>query len=453
MVKKISKIFICSKCDAQFPKWNGRCLECGAWGTIVEEISDAKASGKKAMGKIAGATLINLGDIDDIETNKRMEVGVAEFDRVLGGGIVPGSLILLSGEPGIGKSTIIAQIADAIAKNKKNGDVIYASGEESAAQVKNRLLRLKCDIDNIKFISETNVEKIINATRKEHPGLLIIDSIQTVYSSIVESEAGGVSQIRSSAVAFMELAKQDNIATVLIGHITKDGSLAGPKSLEHIVDTVLYLESEKGGHYRMLRTTKNRFGCTNELGIFEMTSTGLMEVENPSSCFLDAGLSNSPGSVISCVIEGTRPFLVEIQALVSKTVFGYPQRKTSGFDMNRLQVLTAVLTKRAGINLTNQDVILNIVGGVKISDTALDLPVCAAIISSFLNKPINRKTITLGEVGLGGEVRNVSRIKERIQEVEKLGFDKLILAPTKDKLTGIDIEIVESLEKLVRVLR
>lgn len=453
MVKKISNIFTCTKCDAQSPKWSGRCLECGAWGTMQADVVDVKEKNKKSVEKIVGADLIDLASVSDIETNRRIKVGTAEFDRVLGGGIVPGSLILLSGEPGIGKSTIIAQIADAIAKNEQASKVIYASGEESASQVKNRLLRLKCSIENISFISETNVEKIINTARKEQPALLIIDSIQTVYSSMVDSEAGSVSQIRSSAVSFMELAKGSGIAIVLIGHITKDGSLAGPKSLEHIVDTVLYLESEKTGHYRMLRTTKNRFGCTNELGIFEMTSTGLQEVKNPSSCFLDENQKKSPGSVVSCVIEGTRPYLVEVQALVSKTVFGYPQRKASGFDLNRLQVLTAVLTKRAGINLTNQDVILNIVGGVKISDTALDLPVCTAIISSFLNTPIERGTMALGEVGLGGEIRNVARVKERVAEAEKLGFDRFILAPNKEKLGSVNVEVAETMEKLVRLLR
>lgn len=453
MNKKIAKIFTCSKCGAQSPKWNGRCLECGAWGTLAEEIIDKKNVGKKELEKIKGANIISFLDVADIGIDQRIKTGVEEFDRVLGGGIVPGSLILLTGEPGIGKSTITAQIADLAAKSTDSTGVIYASGEESAAQVKNRLLRLNCDIAKIKFIGETNVEKIISAAKTEKPSLLIIDSIQTVYSAMLDSEAGNVAQIRSSAIAFMELAKAKDIAVVLIGHITKDGSLAGPKSLEHIVDTVLYLETEKSGQYRMLRTTKNRFGCTNELGVFEMTGSGLKEVKNPSACFMDLSTAGSPGSAISCVIEGTRPFLIEVQALVSKTVFGYPQRKSSGFDLNRLQVLAAVLDKKAGINLSNQDIVLNIVGGVRIADTALDLPVCAAIISSYFNTPIDRKTIIFGEAGLGGEIRNVFKSKERIQEARKLGFDLIVKAPERDKKNLENIKTIGTLADMVAFIK
>lgn len=450
-MNKIKTIYECSKCGAQFPKWNGRCLECGAWSTLGERTTDTKEQEKKQLANVVGAEVIDLNSVGDIGTDSRIRTNISEVDRVLGGGFVPGSLTLLSGEPGIGKSTILAQIADAVAGTGEGEFVVYVSGEESAAQIKNRLVRLRCDVSRIKFISETNVEKIIAAVRGLRPRLLIIDSIQTVYSSLVGAEAGGVSQIRYSTVSFLELAKREDIATILIGHITKDGAVAGPKSLEHIVDTVIYLECEANSDYRILRSTKNRFGSVNELGIFEMTGAGFVEIKNPSSVFLEKNHQDMPGSVISCIMEGTRPFLIEIQALVSKTVFGYPQRKASGFDLNRLQVLTAVLTKRAGVNLSNQDVILNVVGGMKVNDPSIDLAVCSAIISSLLNKTQSRRTIILGEVGLGGEVRNVSRIKERLLEAANLGFNEAII-PVADvgKIKGMELLPVKNLGEIIR---
>jgi DNA repair protein RadA/Sms len=444
MSNKTSTIYVCSNCDAQFPKWSGRCLTCGAWGSLSQEVSEAKS--KKAIKDFPSAKLINLSEIN-LEEKSRHQTKIGELDRVLGGGIVPGSLILLSGEPGIGKSTVVAQLADALAKNKK--EVIYVSGEESASQVKDRLLRLNCDITKIKFISETNVEKICSAAYKEKPELLIIDSIQTVYSSMIDSEAGNVSQIRASAVKFLEIAKQNDVAVILIGHITKDGQIAGPKSLEHIVDTVIQLEVETSNDFRILRATKNRFGSVNELGIFEMTGSGLKEVKSSSSVFLGDNQEKIPGSVVSCIIEGTRPFLVEIQALVTKTVFGYPQRKASGFDVNRLQVLTAVLNKRANVNLSNQDVILNIVGGLKINDPAIDLAVCLAMISSLLNQPISRDVLVLGEVGLAGELRNVSKIDDRLREAEKINFRKAVVSNTKIKNTKLKIEHIKNIGELL----
>ncbi len=468
---KPQTIHICSRCDAQSYKWNGRCSECGAWGTLQEQTVDAKKSENKKPS-VAPAEIIGFNNAETRDfASLRIKTNIGEVDRVLGGGIVPGSLILLSGEPGIGKSTIVAQIADAAAKNST---VFYASGEESFNQVKSRFDRLKCGGENIKFISETNVEKIIAAVNapadievgriaplikgvggikssnpNNPPALLIIDSIQTVYTSAVESEPGGLNQIRASAVSFLEMAKKENIPVILIGHITKDGSIAGPKSLEHIVDTVIYLEAEQKHDYRILRATKNRFGSINELGIFEMTGAGFKEIKNPGAIFLETTDEKISGSVISCVIEGTRPFLVEIQALATKTVFGYPQRKASGFDLNRLQVLIAVLTKRAKINLTNQDVILNVVGGLKINDPALDLPVCLAITSSLLNQVVSRETITLGEVGLGGEVRNVSKLEQRLNEAEKLGFTKAIIPNinTKTKLKTTKVKNIQNIVK------
>lgn len=445
MVSKNSTIFICSHCDAQSPKWSGRCLECGSWGTLTEQMV---SKSQNDSVKIPPAQIINLSDVKNSQAD-RLTTEILEFDRVLGGGIVPGSVVLLSGEPGIGKSTIIAQIADRIAKNKNS--VIYVSGEESASQIKSRFDRLKCDLNNIKFISETEIEKIISALDDAKPALVIIDSIQTVYTSLVPGEAGSLSQIRAAAAKFLEIAKQKNIAVFLIGHITKDGSIAGPKSLEHIVDVVVYLETENLHNYRILRSTKNRFGSVNEVGIFEMTESGFKEIKNPSMVFLETSQENISGSVISCIIEGSRPFLIEVQALVTKTVFGYPQRKASGFDLNRLQVLIAVLIKRAKINLNNQDVILNIVGGLKINEPSLDLAVCLAITSSLLNQFVDRKTIVLGEVGLGGEIRNVAKIDQRLNEAKKLGFTRVIIgdAPTKSEIKLLKIKNINEIAKLL----
>lgn len=450
MSGKISTIYVCSSCDAQFSKWSGRCLECGAWGSLKSEIADEKTKTEKNL-KINPAALIDLTNITE-QSKDRMKTGITEVDRVLGDGIVPGSLLLLSGEPGIGKSTIVAQIANAI--GKKENPAFYASGEESASQVKERFERLDCSLEKIRFLSEINVEKIIASVNScpNQPRLLIVDSIQTMYSSLIDSEAGSVAQIRASAVKFLELAKQKNIAVILIGHVTKDGQLAGPKVLEHVVDTVIYLETENLHNYRILRTTKNRFGSVNEIGIFEMAEKGFIEINNPSSIFLDTAEENLSGSVVSCIMEGTRPFLVEIQALVTKTVFGYPQRKASGFDLNRLQVLSAVITKRTKVNLTNQDIILNVVGGLKITEPSLDLAICAAIITSLLNQALDRKTIILGEVGLGGEVRNISKLEQRLIEAEKLGFTRAIIPNADVKAKKIKIEKIKNLEELIRIL-
>ncbi|MEA3464184.1 MAG: DNA repair protein RadA [Patescibacteria group bacterium] len=446
-MSKIQSIYVCSNCDAQAIKWSGRCLECGAWGTLQMQTIDQKAIDNKAA-QVSPAEIIDFTKTQT-KTLKRIKINISEVDRVLGGGIVSGSLILIGGEPGIGKSTIVAQIANTVALAS---DVIYVSGEESFNQVKDRLDRIKCNAKNIKFINETDVEKILAALNQIKPALVIIDSIQAVHTSLSLSEAGSINQIKASAVKFLEIAKQNNIAIILIGHITKDGSIAGPKSLEHIVDTVIYLETESIHNYRVMRAVKNRFGSVNELGIFEMTGAGFKEITNPSSVFLDTNQQEITGSVISCIIEGTRPFLIEIQALVTKTIFGYPQRKVSGFDINRLQVLTAVLTKRTKVNLTNQDVILNIVGGLKINDPAMDLAICFAITSSLLNQVINRKTIIFGEVGLGGEIRNVSKLEQRLAEAEKLGFDKAIVPNCDVKVKKIKLEKIKNINEVVEYI-
>jgi len=450
MANNIKTIFVCTNCDAQFPKWSGRCLECGSWGTLVEETRDAQDEKKETAKKIGGAEIIDLNTIKDSGL-KRHLTKIGEIDRTLGGGVVPGSLILLSGEPGIGKSTLVAQMASALTGQ---GEIAYASGEESAAQVKARLVRLNCNFNNWKFLAETNLEKIISSVIKIKPALLVVDSIQTVYSSMIPAEAGSISQIRAAAVKFLEMAKENDIAVILIGQITKDGQVAGPKSLEHIVDTVLYLESEPNNNYCLLRATKNRFGSVNELGVLEMTSFGFKEISNPSAVFIEGGLSGqSAGSIISCVIEGTRPFLADLQALVTKTVFGYPQRKASGFDLNRLQVLSAVISKRTKINLISQDIILNVVGGLKISDPALDLAVVAAIVSSNLNKNFNRDTLVLGEVGLGGEVRPISKLEQRLQEAERLGFKSAIIPDVAVKAGKLKLIKVKDLNGLVEIIK
>ncbi|MCF7860289.1 DNA repair protein RadA [Patescibacteria group bacterium] len=446
----IKKIYICSHCDAQFPKWSGRCLECGSWGTLLENISDTQSEKKIEAKKIGDASVLDLRSLKN-DPEIRIKSGWEEIDRVLGGGLLPGSLLLLSGEPGIGKSTLAAQLADTLSAK---GEVLYVSGEESAIQVKNRLERLKCDLSRLRFIGETSVEKISGAALKFKPTMIVVDSIQTVYSSLIPSEAGSLSQIRAVAVKFLEIAKEYGISVLLIGHITKDGQVAGPKSLEHIVDTVLTLENEPGSNYCLLRTSKNRFGSVNELGVLEMTSIGFVEAKDPSSVFLGSGAVAISGSVIGCVLEGSRPFLVNIQALVTRTVFGYPQRKSSGLDVNRLQVLSAVIAKRSQINLVTRDIILNVVGGLKINDPALDLAVCAAIISSYLNKTLDSGMVIIGEVGLGAELRPVFRLEQRLKEAEKLGFKSAIIPEGVDYKAGkLKLIKIKNLGELVDLMK
>ncbi|BFD24817.1 MAG: DNA repair protein RadA [Candidatus Parcubacteria bacterium] len=451
----LKTIYVCSNCDAQFPKWSGRCSECGSWGTLTEEIKDQKEAAKADLSKIAGAELLDLREIKNDQL-PRLRTGLSEVDGVFGGGLVPGSLTLLAGEPGIGKSTLVAQVASSLgqtATDKKTPVVIYASGEESARQVKDRFDRLDCSLDNLRFISETNIEKIIATATKAKPQLLIIDSIQTVYSALIPSEAGSLNQIRAAAVKLLELAKGNDVTVIMVGHITKDGQVAGPKSLEHIVDTVVYLEAEKANSFCLLRASKNRFGATSELGVLEMTSRGFETVVNPSSVFIEGVSGGISGSVVGCVLEGARPFLVDLQSLVSKTVFGYPQRKASGFDLNRLQVLAAVISKRTKINLSSQDIILNLVGGLRLADPGLDLAACAAMISSFYNKNFNRQTLVIGEVGLGGEVRAVSRLEQRLKEAEKLGFKQALIPDVPIKAAKLKLVRVKHLNDLVEFIK
>ncbi len=440
MTEKIKTIFICSKCDAQFPKWLGQCPECGSWGTLEERgvknqkclIGQAKVKNLVQAGRIVGFDKIKIVNFPRIKT------GIDEFDRVLGGGIVPGSLILLGGEPGIGKSTLVLQIAEKISKSsvqnsvsRINNSVLYVSGEESAEQIKMRMERLGISGQRMEFLGETDVETIVATLEKCKPQAAVIDSIQTLSFAGFPSEAGSINQIRASTAKLLEVAKKNKTAIFIIGHVTKEGLVAGPKTLEHIVDTVLYLEGDPYHHFRLLRAVKNRFGATGEVGVFDMRDRGMVEVRNPSETLLSERVENMAGSVIGVVVEGTRSFLVEVQALVSPTHFGYPQRRAQGFDVNRLALLIAVLTRRAGINLSNYDVHLNITGGIWIEEPAIDLAVCLAIFSAYKNKVINPGLAVFGEVGLAGEIRPVKEIEKRICEAEKLGFKKILLPKVK----------------------
>lgn len=425
---KPSTVFVCSNCGNESSKWFGRCPACNEWNTCYEEKINLKSSGKSASKKTA--TTVKLDDVKKQDI-VRTKTGFDELDRVLGGGLVKGSLTLLGGEPGIGKSTLILQICDKI---KGEGQVLYVSGEESAQQIKIRADRLGIKNNDIVFLGETDIDVIEDAILKTNPKLVIIDSIQTMYSDEITSGPGSVSQVREITARIMKMCKQEEITTIIIGHVTKDGNIAGPRVLEHMVDTVLYLEGERYFAYRILRGVKNRFGSTNEIGMFEMNDIGMCEIDNPSSVLLSEKNENVAGSIVVASIEGTRPILVELQALTATSVFGMPRRTANGIDYNRLTLLIAVLEKRTGLPLGNQDVYLNIVGGIKINEPALDLGIILAVSSSFKNIPIPNDVIAIGEVGLTGEVRSVNQIEKRIKEAEKLGFKKCIIPESNKKL-------------------
>lgn len=420
-------IYTCQNCGAQSAKWIGKCPACNEWNSYVEEVIGKKQSTGKLSVQIAGNQPLTLDKIETIQ-NKRIAVPIEEFNRVLGGGIVPGSIILLGGDPGIGKSTLALQLA-LILKQLK---ILYTSGEESLQQIKLRAERLNVENNNCLFLSETSLEFIIAQTELIKPELLIIDSIQTISTETIESSPGSVSQVRECTSAILKFAKKTGVAVILIGHITKEGSLAGPKVLEHMVDVVLQFEGDTNYMYRILRSNKNRFGSTNELGIFEMESNGLREILNPSEQLISKVSEHVSGTAIATTIEGVRPFLIEIQALVSTAAYGTPQRSSTGFDLRRLNMLLAVLEKRAGFKLIQKDVFLNIAGGLRISDPATDLAVICSILSSNIDVTINHKYCFAGEVGLTGEIRAVNRVEQRIAEAEKLGF-KRIYIPAHNK--------------------
>lgn len=447
---KPSTVFVCSNCGNESSKWFGRCPACNEWNTCYEEKINLKSSGKSASKKTA--TTVKLDDVKKQDI-VRTKTGFDELDRVLGGGLVKGSLTLLGGEPGIGKSTLILQICDKI---KGEGQVLYVSGEESAQQIKIRADRLEIKNNDIVFLGETDIDVIEDAILKTNPKLVIIDSIQTMYSDEITSGPGSVSQVREITARIMKMCKQEEITTIIIGHVTKDGNIAGPRVLEHMVDTVLYLEGERYFAYRILRGVKNRFGSTNEIGMFEMNDIGMCEIDNPSSVLLSEKNENVAGSIVVASIEGTRPILVELQALTATSVFGMPRRTANGIDYNRLTLLIAVLEKRTGLPLGNQDVYLNIVGGIKINEPALDLGIILAVSSSFKNIPIPNDVIAIGEVGLTGEVRSVNQIEKRIKEAEKLGFKKCIIPESNKKLLKdtykLDIIGVQNISEAMRCL-
>ena len=431
-------IFVCSNCDAQFQKWTGQCFECGKWGTVENKtaITDNKSGDSKVIG--VGVNTQKLGEIKNVDSFRNSSK-IGELDRVLGGGIVPGSLILLGGEPGIGKSTLSLQIANNMKKS------LYISGEESINQIKMRADRLGNANADMLVMHENDIENICATIKKESPEIVIIDSIQTMISNDTSGEPGNVNQVRVCATKLLDSAKQSKSAIVIIGHVTKDGSVAGPKTLEHLVDTVLYIEGDRYYQTRLLRTIKNRFGSTDEVGVFEMNELGLKEVKNPSSAFLEERADDTPGSVVTCLIEGTRPLLIEVQALVNKTSFGYPVRKASGFDLNRLHVLVAVLQKRAGLQLGQYDIHVNVVGGLKAQEPAADLAVCLAIASSFKDKVLGGDLVVFGEVGLGGEVRRVNQSQKRIKECEKLGMQRVVTSKNPGNVHGTKIIEVKNL--------
>jgi DNA repair protein RadA/Sms len=455
MAKQPSTIFACQNCGSQSRKWLGQCPDCGGWNTFVEERfrPSAPAVTKSAAFRGTAVSPVAFSNIES-QDDSRTESGISELDRVLGGGIVSGSLVLIGGAPGIGKSTIVIQMAE-----KLSGlglDVLYVSGEESERQIKMRGERLGISADKLFLLPETNLQAILAEAERMRPGVVIIDSIQTVYSEAIESAPGSVSQVRDVAAQFMMFAKQTATPVFLTGHVTKEGSLAGPKTLEHIVDTVLYFEGDRHHNHRILRAAKNRFGAANEVGVFEMTNRGLAAVANPSELFLQERPEGATGSVVTVCMEGTRPMLVEIQALVSGTKFGSGRRMTQGYDHNRASLLIAVMEKRLGLQLAGDDCFVNVAGGIEIDEPAADLGVVAAIASSFKNLTVAPEIALFGEVGLTGEVRGVMQAQARAREAQTLGFRKLIVPESNkkglEKLLGMRVIGVKNLEEAMEAI-
>src|SRR5215510_7078372 len=428
MSKTPKTVFVCEQCGAQSPKPQGRCFECGAWNSFVEERAPQAGGApsgdhRYALAGASGSARL-YADVE-LEQHARVTTGIDEFDRVLGGGIVPGSLVLLGGEPGIGKSTLLLQAAANLARTA--GPVLYSSGEESEHQIKSRGERLAVGDAPLYLLAETCLERILEEIARLNPALVIVDSVQTVFSLKFQSAPGSIGQVREAATQLLFAAKGRNVPTVLVGHVTKDGSLAGPKALEHVVDTVLYFEGERHHSHRVVRAIKNRFGAVSELGVFEMTGTGLRPVPNPSRLFLAERPANVPGSAVLCTIEGSRPILVEVQALVSGSTFGNPRRTASGLDQNRLSLLLAVLDKRAGLNLATDDVFVNVAGGMAVEEPAADLAIVAAVASSLRNRAIPSDVVVFGEIGLAGEIRATAHAALRVREAEQLGFRRCVL--------------------------
>lgn len=440
---KLKTTYICSECGAHSPRWLGKCPTCNSWNTYIEEIDENPAKAKKAqMKRVADAVdIVKLKDVE-YEGEIRILTGMAEFDRTLGGGIVPGSIVLIGGDPGIGKSTLLLQVCGLLGKYNP----LYITGEESLRQIKYRSERLSDIPGDLMLLAETSLEKIIAAIKMTDCGVVVVDSIQSVTSDLLDASPGSVLQVRTCASELMKAAKQSGKPVFIVGHITKEGVIAGPKVLEHLVDTVLQFEGERTYSYRILRSVKNRFGSTNEIGIFEMEENGLIEVKNPSEVFLGMRNANDSGVAVVASIEGTRPILLEMQALVTPTSYGMPQRTATGFDLRRLQMIIAVLEKRLGANFRQHDIFVNVAGGMYLNDTAVDLGIAAALLSSLRDTPIDSKTVLIGEIGLTGEVRAVSQVEQRIAEAEKLGFSRVI-APTLSlrKISGKhEIELISA---------
>lgn len=454
-MKSNSIVFTCTNCGAQFQKWVGRCLECSKWGTIEKEQKTITKE-KTSENDFTPAKLSNLNEIKG-ENSTRAKTNIAELDRVLGGGLVPGSLILLGGEPGIGKSTLALQLAslplpEGKMKEGAGATTLYISGEESAEQIKMRADRLNIKSTGLKIGNESNIETIITTIKKERPALTVVDSIQTIFSIDSEGEAGNLAQVRACTVKLMEMAKSEHLTVILIGQVTKDGNVAGPKTLEHLVDTVLYLEGDRFHQFRILRAAKNRFGSTDEVGVFTMKENGLKEVKNPSAAFLGERVEDAPGNVVACLMEGSRPILCEVQALVNKTSFGYPVRKASGFDLNRLHMLVAVLERRAGLNLAQYDIHLNVVGGLTADEPAADLAVALAIASAYKDKPLGSDMAAFGEIGLSGEIRPVSFTEKRLRECEQLGLKRALanLGKKDIKTKTLKVLNIKNIQEIIK---
>lgn len=454
MAKGKKSIFFCQNCGHEEAKWLGQCPACKEWNTFVEERIDSGITKGTTVAARAvhEAKVVPLTEVT-ADDDTRSETGIKELDRVLGGGIVPGSLVLVGGDPGIGKSTLLLQVCQRMAQMKK---ILYISGEESQAQIKLRANRMGNFTSGLLLLCETNLGIIRSVIEKERPELVVIDSIQTMYSEDVTSAPGSVSQVRESTNVFMQLAKGLCIPIFIVGHVTKEGTVAGPRVLEHMVDTVLYFEGDRHASYRILRAVKNRFGSTNEIGVFEMRQSGLVEVENPSEYMLSGKPENASGSVVACSMEGTRPILLEIQALVCRTNFGMPRRTAAGTDYNRVNLLMAVLEKRLGMSLGNCDAYVNIAGGIKMNEPAIDLGIVMALVSSYRNRPIDEKTIVFGEVGLSGEVRAVNMPEQRVAEAKKLGFETCILPKISLKMVkeiqGIRLVGVKTVNEAVGII-
>lgn len=451
MAKGRKSVFFCQNCGHEESKWLGQCPMCKEWNTFVEEkVSPVKPGAVKTLRETKVVTLSSVVTEDD----ERIQTGIAELDRVLGGGIVPGSLVLVGGDPGIGKSTLLLQVCRKLADMKKK--VLYISGEESLKQIKMRANRMGEFAESLYLLCETNLDIIRGVIEEQKPDMVVIDSIQTMYDETVGSAPGSVSQVRESTNVFMQLAKGLGISIFIVGHVTKEGTVAGPRVLEHMVDTVLYFEGDRHASYRILRGVKNRFGSTNEIGVFEMREKGLEEVENPSEFMLNGRAEQASGSVVVCAIEGTRPMLMEIQALVCKTNFGMPRRTAAGFDYNRVNLLMAVLEKRLGLPLSGYDAYVNIAGGIRMNEPAADLGIVMAIASSYKNKPIAEDTLVFGEVGLSGEVRAVAMPEQRVAEAKKLGFKTCIIPEvslkTVGKTEGIEVLGVRTVNQAMNLI-